>query len=165
MLLLLIQMLLISCLARKEQTEELPKTRGKIIPHPSSHVLIMEDIADNEGALELGLFGANPLPEMMRKKQDESQRPNFGFPNTDATQDVGSWTSTRNSPHLQDAKNPPSHPYSKREAESVFRKDAKRFWDLFMLKSKSRSEEVVLPIKTNEMYEETCSTLPFSQVN
>ncbi|KAJ7335467.1 hypothetical protein JRQ81_013408 [Phrynocephalus forsythii] len=32
-----------------------------------------------------------------------------------------------------------------------------------MLKTKSRSEEIVLPIKTNEMYQDLCSTLPFSQ--
>ncbi|XP_015280901.1 PREDICTED: cerberus [Gekko japonicus] len=159
MLLLLIQMLWISCLGRREQTEELQKKRGEIIPDLLSQDLLMEDVADNEGALELGLFGANPMAETMSKKQ----RPNVVLPYVDATQDVGSWTPTRESPHSQDAKIPSSHPRSKREAESTFRKDAKRFWDLFMLKTKSRSEEVVLPIKTNEMYEETCSTLPFSQ--
>ncbi|XP_077201202.1 cerberus isoform X2 [Paroedura picta] len=126
MLLLLIQMLLIPCLGRREQTEELQKKREEIILQLSSQDFLMEDVAD-------------------------------------ATQEVGSWTSTPESPHSQDAKSLSSHPHSKREADSNFRKDAKRFWDLFMLKTKSRSEEVVLPIKTNEMYEETCSTLPFSQ--
>ncbi|XP_077201201.1 cerberus isoform X1 [Paroedura picta] len=157
MLLLLIQMLLIPCLGRREQTEELQKKREEIILQLSSQDFLMEDVAGNKSALELDVFGANSLAEM------EYQRPNFVFPYTDATQEVGSWTSTPESPHSQDAKSLSSHPHSKREADSNFRKDAKRFWDLFMLKTKSRSEEVVLPIKTNEMYEETCSTLPFSQ--
>lgn len=164
MLLLLLQMLLISCLGRREQAEEPQKKMEETIPHLSSQDLLVEDATDNKDALELGLFGANPLAEVMSKRQDESQRPNFAFPYSGATRDAGSWTPTHEAPHSQGIRSPSFHPHSKREAESTFRKDAKRFWDLFMLKTKSRSEEVVLPIKTNEMYEETCSTLPFSQV-
>nr|XP_056704896.1 cerberus [Euleptes europaea]XP_056722646.1 cerberus-like [Euleptes europaea] len=163
MFLLLIQMLLISCHGTREQTEELQKKRGETIPHFLTQDLLREDLADNEGVPERGWFGANPLAEMTSKEQDESQRAKFVSPYRDATQDVGNWAPTCGSPHSEDAKKTSSHPHCKREAESPFRKDAKRFWDLFMLKTKSRSEEVVLPIKTNEMYEETCSTLPFSQ--
>ncbi|KAM3844451.1 cerberus isoform 2-T2 [Vipera latastei] len=52
---------------------------------------------------------------------------------------------------------------TKRDAAAAFRKDAKKFWDLFKLKSKSRSEEVILPIKVTEIYQEVCNMLPFSQ--
>ncbi|XP_054843627.1 cerberus [Eublepharis macularius] len=160
MFLLLILMLLTPSLETREEREELQKKRGEIIPRLLSQDLLRKDLAGNEHILELGLFGANPLAEITSKKQDESQRPKFISRYTDATRDFQSWTSTRKSPHSEA---PSSHPHRKREAESPFRKDAKKFWDLFMLKTKSRSEEVVLPIKTNEMYEETCSTLPFSQ--
>ncbi|XP_048360164.1 cerberus [Sphaerodactylus townsendi] len=161
MFLLLIQ-LLISCSGTKEQPEELQKKRGEI-PHFLTQYLLVKDLENNEGISELGLFGANSLAETTNMKKDESQRPKFVSPYTDAIQVVGSWVTTHVSPYSEGEKSPSSHPHSKREAESAFRKDAKRFWDLFMLKTKSRSEEVVLPIKTNEMYEEICSTLPFSQ--
>ncbi|XP_006033721.1 cerberus isoform X3 [Alligator sinensis] len=57
----------------------------------------------------------------------------------------------------------PPHSSHEREAESSYRKDAKKFWDHFTLQKNSASEEVVLPIKTDEMHQETCWTLPFSQ--
>ncbi|XP_034267150.1 cerberus isoform X2 [Pantherophis guttatus] len=70
----------------------------------------------------------------MKTKQDLSRGPRFMFPDT-----------------------------NKRDAAAAFRKDAKKFWDLFKLKTKSRSEEVILPIKISEIYQEVCNMLPFSQ--
>ncbi|XP_043916308.1 cerberus-like [Protopterus annectens] len=43
------------------------------------------------------------------------------------------------------------------------RKNAKMFWHHFMFRRGSTSQELVLPIKTNEVQQETCQTLPFSQ--
>lgn len=85
----------------------------------------------------------------------------FILPNAElhADQDLRAWASPREISPLENF-----HYSSKREAELPYKKDAKKFWDHFMLKKNSASEEVVLPIKTNEMHQENCRTLPFSQV-
>ncbi|XP_070592360.1 cerberus isoform X2 [Erythrolamprus reginae] len=70
----------------------------------------------------------------MKIKQDFPRGPRFMFPDT-----------------------------NRRDAVAAFRKDAKKFWDLFKLKTKSRSEEVILPIKISEIHQEVCNKLPFSQ--
>ncbi|XP_028661861.1 cerberus-like [Erpetoichthys calabaricus] len=42
-------------------------------------------------------------------------------------------------------------------------KNAKKFWNHFMFRRRSDSQETVLPIKTNELQQETCRALPFAQ--
>lgn len=158
---LLLQMLLLSCLGATEQRGELQKEKHLL---PQDRDLQTENPMDYKGVLaKPGLSEADPLAEMESKLQTASK---FLFPRvgSHAAQAWGSWAPPSQFLHSEGRRVSPSHPYSKREAEPPFRKDAKRFWDLFMLKTKSRSEEVILPIKTNEMYQEVCSTLPFSQV-
>lgn len=109
----------------------------------------------------------------MKIKQDlprGPQKPRFIPPDTVKQEmaDLGGWASsniTSSSVYPKHPPSPPSHPQTKRDAAAAFRKDAKKFWDLFKLKSKSRSEEVILPIKVTEIFQEVCNMLPFSQVN
>ncbi|XP_053152085.1 cerberus [Hemicordylus capensis] len=166
MLLVLLQVLLISMLGIAEQTGKEQQKRKRRIPYllPQDRDLLVEDLVGYEGILtKPGLFMANQGAET--KKQDDPRRSKFLFPYVDshAAHTLGSQAPTSESLHSDSTKRPLSHPHSRREVELPFRKDARRFWDHFMLKTKSRSEEVILPIKTNEMYQETCSTLPFSQ--
>lgn len=88
----------------------------------------------------------------------------FILPNTGlhADQDLRTWVAPRETSPVENFS--PPHYSSKRESEFPYRKDAKKFWDHFMSKKNSDSEEVVLPIKTNEMHQENCRTLPFAQV-
>lgn len=167
MFLLLLQMLLISCPAataqRGEQQNQKRRRRPALLPHGRHLPMDYEEIRAKPS-----LFVAEPPAETESNKTvDETKISTFIFPYIEdgrPVQDLGSWTPAGEFPDSEDTASPPSHPHSKREVESPFRKDARRFWDLFMLKTKSRSEELVLPIKTNEMYQETCSSLPFSQV-
>ncbi|XP_060616816.1 cerberus [Anolis sagrei] len=162
MYVLLLQILLISWLGTTEQTDEMQKKRRRRSPHLLPPDTLAKYLLDYEGTLEEpSLFVTHFLAEMERKKEDGLQIPKSILPyiGSHATPDLGSWAPPSPFPHPQ---NPPSHP-PKRKSESLFRKDAKKFWDIFMLKAKSRSEEAVLPIKTNEKYQDICSTLPFSQ--
>lgn len=135
----------------------------------SSHLprdLLMKYLTEEGTVVAPDLFMADLLAEMARKKQGERDQPRFIFPRVvgRTSQDLGRQVPANAPPHTE---GPPillPHPHSKRETDLFFRKDAKKFWDLFMLKTKSRSEEIVLPIKTSEMYQDVCSTLPFSQV-
>ncbi|XP_062989370.1 cerberus-like [Elgaria multicarinata webbii] len=150
----------------KEPRGELQKKKRRI-PHLLPRDVLMKYPMDYKGTLaEPGLFVEHLLAEMENGKQDGPRIAKFISPYivNPTAQDFGSWAPTTASPHQEGTqKNLPSHPHSKREAESPLKKDAKKFWDIFMLKTQSRSEEIVLPIKTKEMYQETCSTLPFSQ--
>ncbi|NXD16804.1 CER1 protein, partial [Nothocercus nigrocapillus] len=112
---------------------------------------------------ETSLFVAIPQTATESVKQGQKKTSRFTLPYAElhATRDLGTWTAPRETSSVENFS--PYHSSSKREAEPLHRKDAKRFWDHFMLKKNAASEEVVLPIKTNEMHEETCRTLPFSQ--
>ncbi|XP_066474267.1 cerberus [Tiliqua scincoides] len=164
---LLLQMLLISCLGATGQRRELQKEKEGL-PHilPQDRDLLTDNQMDYKGILaKPSLSMEDPLADMESKLQDAPKMSKFIFPHVEShtASALGSWAPMSQFLHSEDRKSSPSHPHRKREAELPFRRDAKRFWDLFMLKTKSRSEEVILPIKTNEMYEEICSTLPFSQ--
>ncbi|NWH57465.1 CER1 protein, partial [Geococcyx californianus] len=109
---------------------------------------------------EPSFFVAIPQTASESKKQEEKKMSRFILPNAEshADQDLGNWVAPSPVENFS-----PSHYSSKREPEPPYRKDAKKFWDHFMLKKNSASEEVVLPIKSNEMHEENCRTLPFPQ--
>ncbi|XP_063152715.1 cerberus [Candoia aspera] len=161
MFLLLLQMLLISWLGTAEKRGEMQLKKKRRIPHILPHDVLTKYLKESKGTLREPEGSMVSLAEVEIKQQDLPQRPHFIFPNTvqHVADDSGSWASASISTSSTDLK----HPQTKKEAESPFRKDAKKFWDLFMLKTKSRSEEVVLPIKINEIYQEICNMLPFSQ--
>lgn len=49
--------------------------------------------------------------------------------------------------------------------KSPLQEEAKRFWHRFMFRMSPASQGVILPIKSHEVHQETCRTLPFSQVS
>ncbi|KAM3844450.1 cerberus isoform 1-T1 [Vipera latastei] len=162
MFLLLFQILLISWLGKAEQREDMQQKN-------SLHML-----TKYLGAFErIVRKPEGPVASLaeMKIKQDlprGPQKPRFISPDTVKQEmaDLGGWASsniTSSSVYPKHPPSPPSHPQTKRDAAAAFRKDAKKFWDLFKLKSKSRSEEVILPIKVTEIYQEVCNMLPFSQ--
>ncbi|NWI11736.1 CER1 protein, partial [Crypturellus soui] len=112
---------------------------------------------------ETSLFVAIPQTATESLKQGQKKTSRFTLPYAElhANRDLGIGTAPRETSPVENFS--PYHSSSQREAEPLYRKDAKRFWDHFMLKKNAASEEVVLPIKTNEMHQETCRTLPFSQ--
>ncbi|GAB0204335.1 cerberus [Grus japonensis] len=112
---------------------------------------------------EPSFFVAIPQTASESEKQEEKKMSRFILPNAQlhADKDLRTWAAPRELSRVENFS--PSLYSSKRESEPSYRKDAKKFWDHFMLKKNSASEEVVLPIKTNEMHQENCRTLPFSQ--
>ncbi|KAJ7409041.1 Cerberus [Willisornis vidua] len=119
------------------------------------------DVGENLGVPSF--FVAIPQTASESEKKEEKKLSRFILPNVErhADQDLRTWAAPREISHVENFS--PPHYSSKRESESPYRKDAKKFWDHFMLKKNSASEEVVLPIKTNEMHQENCRTLPFDQ--
>lgn len=49
--------------------------------------------------------------------------------------------------------------------KSPLQEEAKKFWHHFMFRMSSASQGVILPIKSHEVHQETCRTVPFSQVS
>ncbi|XP_036289983.1 cerberus [Pipistrellus kuhlii] len=47
--------------------------------------------------------------------------------------------------------------------KSPLQEEAKKFWHRFMFRMSPASQGVILPIKSHEVHQETCRTLPFSQ--
>ncbi|XP_007098602.1 cerberus [Panthera tigris] len=47
--------------------------------------------------------------------------------------------------------------------KSPLREEAKRFWHHFMFRTGPASQGIILPIKSHEVHQETCRTVPFSQ--
>ncbi|NXX98405.1 CER1 protein, partial [Centropus bengalensis] len=132
-----------------------------LLESQSFHELIGENPVHVEETLgETSFFVAIPQTASQSEKQEEKKMSRFILPNAEphADQHLGNWLASSPVENFS-----PSHYSSKREAEPPYRKDAKKFWDHFMLKKNSASEEVVLPIKSNEMHQENCRTLPFSQ--
>ncbi|KAJ1218578.1 hypothetical protein NDU88_006156 [Pleurodeles waltl] len=78
---------------------------------------------------------------------------------------LGNWglPDTENIPldALSNAFPPP--PPERRNKEPTNMKNAKKFWNHFLLRRNSASGELALPVKTEEMQQENCRTLPFSQ--
>ncbi|NXA15527.1 CER1 protein, partial [Sapayoa aenigma] len=169
---LLLQLLVLSCLGATEPQGNSwqRKSRKPFQPffYLDKKLESRELIGENPVGVEenLGLpsfFVAIPQTASESENKDEKKMSRFILPNTElrADQDLRSWAAPREISPLENFS--PLHYSSKRESESPYRKDAKKFWDHFMLKKNSASEEVVLPIKTNEMHQENCRTLPFAQ--
>ncbi|NXN96029.1 CER1 protein, partial [Rhinopomastus cyanomelas] len=120
------------------------------------------DIEETLGAPSF--FVAIPQTASESEKPGEKKMSRFILPNAElhAGKDLRIWATPRGTPLVENFS--PTHFSSKREAEPIHRKDARKFWDHFTLRKNSASEEVVLPIKTNEMHQENCRTLPFSQI-
>ncbi|KFO15384.1 Cerberus [Balearica regulorum gibbericeps] len=176
MSLLLLQLLMLSCLAATEPQGDSPQRKsGRPFQHlfyqdknlletQSFRKLVGENLVGvEETPGEPSFFVAIPQTAPESEKQEEKKMSRFILPNAQlhADKDLRTWAAPREISHVENFS--PSHYSSKRQSEPSYRKDAKKFWDHFMLKKNSASEEVVLPIKTNEMHQENCRTLPFSQ--
>ncbi|NWH77494.1 CER1 protein, partial [Piaya cayana] len=109
---------------------------------------------------EPSFFVAIPQMAPESEKQEEKKMSRFVLPNAETHEDQDLGNRVASCPVVNFS---PSHYSSKREDETPYRKDAKKFWDHFILKKNSASKEIVLPIKNNEMHQENCRTLPFSQ--
>ncbi|NXR08302.1 CER1 protein, partial [Semnornis frantzii] len=164
-----------SCLgATESQGYSLQKKSRRPFQHPFSldrnllesksfHELVWENPVGVEETLgDSSIFIAVPQTASGSEKQEEKKMSRFILPNIElhAVRDLRTQATPRETSPVE---NFPSHYSSNSEAKSLHKKDAKKFWDHFMLKKNSASEEVVLPIKTNEMRQENCRTLPFSQ--
>lgn len=177
MSLLLLQMLVLSCLGATElqRNSQQRKSRGpfqhflylnkNLFESQSSPEWISENPVGSEETLKVpSFFVSIPQTASGSEKKEEKKMSRFILPSAGLHADQNSriWAASRETSPVENL--PPSHYSSKRESEVPYRKDAKKFWDHFMLKKNSASEEVVLPIKTNEMHQENCRTLPFAQV-
>ncbi|NXS87195.1 CER1 protein, partial [Erpornis zantholeuca] len=176
MSLLLLQMLVLSCLGAAELQRNPQQRKSRrpfqhffyqdknLFESQSSPELVSENPVDVDKTLRVpSFFISIPQTASGSEKKEEKKMSRFILPNTrlHADQDLRTWVAPREISPVENF----SPPYSsKRESEFPYRKDAKKFWDHFMLKKNSDSEEVVLPIKTNEMHQEDCRTLPFAQV-
>uniref|UniRef100_A0A8C5X4Y6 Cerberus 1, DAN family BMP antagonist n=1 Tax=Malurus cyaneus samueli TaxID=2593467 RepID=A0A8C5X4Y6_9PASS len=176
MSLLLLQMLVLSCLGATEpQRNSNHRKSSRLFQHffyqdknsfesQSSPELVSENLVGVDETLRVpSFFVSIPQTASGHEKKEEKKMSRFILPNAGlhADQDLRTWAAPREiSPEENFS---PPHYSSKRESEFPYRKDAKKFWDHFMLKKNSASEGVVLPIKTNEMHQENCRTLPFAQ--
>ncbi|NWT46103.1 CER1 protein, partial [Chroicocephalus maculipennis] len=173
---LLLELLVLSCLGATEpQADSLQRKSRRPFQHlfyldknllesQSFRELVGENPVGVEETLgEPSFFVAIPQTASESQKQEKKKMSRFILPNAElqAEQDLRTWAAPRELSPVENLS--PSHYSTNREAEPPYRKDAKKFWDHFMLKKNSASEEVVLPIKTNEMHQENCRTLPFSQ--
>ncbi|KAF1545040.1 Cerberus, partial [Eudyptula minor] len=176
MSLLLLQLLVLSCFGATEPQGDSPQPKSRrpfqhlfyldknLLDSQSFRALMGENPVGVEETLgEPSFFVAIPQTAPESEKQEEKKMSRFILPNAElhADQDLRTWAAPREISPVENFS--PSRSSSKRKAETPYRKDAKKFWDHFMLKKNSASEEVVLPIKTNEMHQENCRTLPFSQ--
>ncbi|KFV03260.1 Cerberus [Tauraco erythrolophus] len=176
MSLLLLQLLVLSCLGVAEPQGDSPQRKSR---RPFQHLFYLrKNLLESQSFREVAgkkpvgveetlgqpsFFVAIPQTASESERQEEKKMSRFILPNAEhhADKDLRTWATPREISPVENFS--PSHYSSKREAEPLYRKDAKKFWDHFMLKKNSASEEVVLPIKTNEMHQENCRTLPFSQ--
>ncbi|KFR01565.1 Cerberus [Nipponia nippon] len=176
MSLLLLQLFVLSCLGATEPQRDSPQRKSRrpfqhlfhldknLLESQSFRELVGENpVGVEETPGEPSFFVAIPQTASESEKQGEKKMSRFILPNAElrADQDLRTWAASREISPVENFS--PSLYSSKREAEPPYRKDAKKFWDHFMLKKNSASEEVVLPIKTNEMHQENCRTLSFSQ--
>ncbi|XP_052556751.1 cerberus [Tympanuchus pallidicinctus] len=175
MSLLHLQLLVLLCLGATEPQSDSQQRKRRplqrlfyldrnLLESQSFHELVGENpVGVKETQEEPSFFIAFPQTAGDSQKQGEKKMSRFILPNAElyAHQDLRTWAAPREISPVENFS--PSYYSSKKEVEPTYRKDAKKFWDHFMLKKNSASEEVVLPIKTNEMHQETCRTLPFSQ--
>ncbi|NXF99788.1 CER1 protein, partial [Sakesphorus luctuosus] len=171
---LLLQLLVFSCLGATEPQGNSKQRKSrkpfqtffyldKNLESQSFPELIGGNPVDGENLGVPSFFVAIPQTASESEKKEEKKTSRFILPNSElhADQDLRTRAAPREISPVENFS--PPHYSSKRESESHYRKDAKKFWDHFMLKKNSASEEVVLPIKTNEMHQENCRALPFDQ--
>ncbi|NXP51116.1 CER1 protein, partial [Heliornis fulica] len=176
MSLLLLQLLALSCFASTEPRGDSPQRKSRrpfqhhfyldknLLESQSFRELVRENPAGVDETLGVpSFFVAIPQTASESEKQEKKKSSRFVLPNAELYRDQD--LRTRAAPRvISPVENfLPSHYTSRRQAEPPYRKDAKKFWDHFMLRKNSASEEVVLPIKTNDMHQENCRALPFSQ--
>ncbi|NXY31886.1 CER1 protein, partial [Pomatorhinus ruficollis] len=176
MSLLLLQVLVLSCLGATELQRNSQQRKSRrafqhllyrdknLFESQNSPELVSENPVAVEETLKVpSFFVSIPQTASGGEKKEEKKMSRFILPNArlHANQNPGTWVAPREISPMENFF--PPHFSSKRESEIPYRKDAKKFWDHFMSKKNSASEEVVLPIKTNEMHQENCRTLPFAQ--
>ncbi|NXU11488.1 CER1 protein, partial [Pardalotus punctatus] len=176
MSLLLLQMLVLSCLGATEPQRNSHQRKNRrpfqpffyldknLFESQSSPELVSENpVGVDETVGVPSFFVSIPQTASGSEKKEEKKTSRFILPSAGlhADQDLRTWAVPREISPVENFS--PPHYSSKRESEFPYRKDAKKFWDHFILKKNSASEEVVLPIKTNEMHQENCRTLPFAQ--
>ncbi|MGH0177047.1 UNVERIFIED_CONTAM: hypothetical protein FKN15_012920 [Acipenser sinensis] len=64
---------------------------------------------------------------------------------------------------LAGARSTPTDSFNRQPHHPPF-KQAKQFWNHFVLRRRSDSQEAIVPIKTTEVQQQTCKALPFLQV-
>ncbi|NXL85809.1 CER1 protein, partial [Alectura lathami] len=172
---LLLQLLVLSCLGATEPQADSQQRKRRtlwrlsfldknLLERQSFRELVGENPSGiEETQEEPSFFVAIPQTAGESLKPGEKKMSRFILPIAElyADQDLRTWTAPREISPVENFS--PSHYSSNKKVESPYGKDAKKFWDHFMLRKNSGSEEVVLPIKTNEMHQETCRTLPFPQ--
>ncbi|XP_072216663.1 cerberus [Excalfactoria chinensis] len=175
MSLLLLQLLMLLCLGATEPQPDSQQRKRRPFQrlfYLDRNLLESQNFRELVGENPVGIKGTKEEPSFFiafpqtaeeSQKQGEKKMSRFILPNAElhAHKDLRTWAATREISPVENFS--ASHYSSNREVEPPYRKDAKKFWDHFMLRKNSASEEVVLPIKTNEMHQETCRTLPFSQ--
>ncbi|NXW78473.1 hypothetical protein DUI87_03951 [Hirundo rustica rustica] len=176
MSLLFLQMLVLSYLGATELQRNSQQRKSRrpfqnllyldknLFESQSSPELVSENPVGVEETLKVpSFFVSIPQTASGSEKKEEKKMSRFILPNAGfhATQNPRTWVAPREISPVETFS--PPHYSRKRETEFPYRKDAKKFWDHFILKKNSASEEVVLPIKTNEMHQENCRTLPFAQ--
>ncbi|NXE98924.1 CER1 protein, partial [Menura novaehollandiae] len=175
MSLLLLQMLVLSCLGATEPQENSQQRKSKrplqhffylnknLLESKSFPELVSKNSVGVDETLGVPSFFVSLPQTASGSEKKEKKMSRFILPNAElhADQDLRTGAAPRKISSVENFS--PPHYSSKQGSESPYRKDAKKFWDHFMLKKNSASEEVVLPIKTNEMHQENCRTLPFAQ--
>ncbi|XP_029469071.1 cerberus [Rhinatrema bivittatum] len=183
MFLILLQLLLISCLCETRPERDLFRKRRRkalFLPqhdqaragHKShSGELLLDDSADYEEIVEQqGLLAfapslADALPSIKDSRRGVKEPSRLHFPPMARhVEDAEDWGQPRESFNPEERRSlfPPLL-MNERNMVPPYRKNAKKFWNHFTFQKNSASQDLILPIKTTEVLQETCKTLPFSQ--
>ncbi|XP_030047936.1 cerberus [Microcaecilia unicolor] len=184
MFLLLLQMLLISCLAETGMEKDFLKSRRRkalFLPHqdragtgleshnsdlPVHDSMDYEEMMEQEGLFVLapGLGGALPTTENNISGIKKTPQLNFPLIELHKEKEPENWGLPQQSFNPEGMRSLfPPQLLNKKKSEPPHKKNAKKFWNHFMFQKNSASQDLILPIKTIEVFEETCKTLPFSQ--
>ncbi|XP_006864546.1 PREDICTED: cerberus [Chrysochloris asiatica] len=108
------------------------------------------------------LLGTSPAMEGQRQREKMLSRLGNLWEQSERKQHLsGDSVSERSVPPVTQAH---PQPVDGREMEkSPLREEAKKFWNYFMFRKSPTSQGVILPIKSHEVHQETCRTVPFSQ--
>ncbi|XP_051826774.1 cerberus [Antechinus flavipes] len=170
MYLLLLQLLVISGLG--ESRQEMLQDRKKRSPHPSHAssdrglVALSTDVSE-EAQEKPDLFVAIPHvidPELTEAPREQREML-FRFMYTSEKQKPERHLEIRDPAREAFKPRTPANaePDGREIEKSHLQEEAQKFWHYFLFRKSSASQEVILPIKSNEVYQETCRTVPFSQ--